>query len=200
MTYAASAPGHDARGPLLVRRRHGRARRCRACKGVGERHALGRRRPRDPRLARPGQAARARRHGGERERAAARRPTSTSPAAAARSAGRSRRSARSPARARSRTSRRCRSALPGGRKVRLDDLGDVTDGAAEPRTFARLDGQPVVAFGVSPRQGRERRHGRRAGRGEDRAAPDAASRRSSSPRSTPRSTTRSATTIRPWRP
>ena len=40
-------------------------------------------------------------------------------------------------------------ALPGGRKVRLDDLAEVTDGAAEPRTFARLDGKPVVAFAVS---------------------------------------------------
>ncbi|QFR33650.1 efflux RND transporter permease subunit [Ancylobacter sp. TS-1] len=41
-----------------------------------------------------------------------------------------------------------RIALPGGRHVRLADLGSVTDGAAEPRIFARLDGKPVVAFGV----------------------------------------------------
>ncbi|WP_018388170.1 efflux RND transporter permease subunit [Ancylobacter sp. FA202] len=41
-----------------------------------------------------------------------------------------------------------RIALPGGRHVRLADLGTVTDGAAEPRIFARLDGMPVVAFGV----------------------------------------------------
>ncbi|WP_428031895.1 efflux RND transporter permease subunit [Ancylobacter sp.] len=34
------------------------------------------------------------------------------------------------------------------RHVRLADLGTVTDGAAEPRIFARLDGKPVVAFGV----------------------------------------------------
>jgi hydrophobe/amphiphile efflux-1 (HAE1) family protein len=39
--------------------------------------------------------------------------------------------------------------LPGGRKVRLSDLGAVTDGAAEQRRFARLDGKPVVAFGVT---------------------------------------------------
>ncbi len=40
--------------------------------------------------------------------------------------------------------------LPGGREVRLADLGTVTDGAEEPRTFARLDGQtPVVAFRIS---------------------------------------------------
>ncbi|MFK8252922.1 efflux RND transporter permease subunit [Ancylobacter terrae] len=41
-----------------------------------------------------------------------------------------------------------RIALPGGRQVRLADLGTVTDGAAEPRIFARLDGKPVVAFGI----------------------------------------------------
>ena len=38
--------------------------------------------------------------------------------------------------------------LPGGRKVRLDELGAVSDGAVEARTFARLDGQPIVAFGI----------------------------------------------------
>ncbi|SMG07165.1 efflux RND transporter permease subunit [Paracoccus sp. J56] len=36
----------------------------------------------------------------------------------------------------------------GGRTVRLDQLGTVTDGASEERKFALLDGQPVVAFGV----------------------------------------------------
>jgi HAE1 family hydrophobic/amphiphilic exporter-1 len=35
-----------------------------------------------------------------------------------------------------------------GRQVRLADLATVTDGAAEPRIFARLDGKPVVAFGI----------------------------------------------------
>ncbi|KGJ06485.1 Multidrug efflux pump subunit AcrB [Paracoccus halophilus] len=35
-----------------------------------------------------------------------------------------------------------------GRTVRLDDLGRVSDGASEERSFALLDGQPVVAFGV----------------------------------------------------
>jgi hydrophobe/amphiphile efflux-1 (HAE1) family protein len=39
--------------------------------------------------------------------------------------------------------------LPGGRKVRLDELGRVNDLYAEPRTFARLDGQPIVAFSIS---------------------------------------------------
>ncbi|GGF84806.1 ABC transporter permease [Azorhizobium oxalatiphilum] len=38
--------------------------------------------------------------------------------------------------------------LSNGRYVRLKDLGTVTDGATEQRVFARLDGKPVVAFGI----------------------------------------------------
>ncbi len=39
--------------------------------------------------------------------------------------------------------------LPGGRQLRLSDLGRVVDSYEEPRRFARLDGQtPVVAFAV----------------------------------------------------
>lgn len=38
--------------------------------------------------------------------------------------------------------------LPGGREVRLKDLGRVIDGASEQRSFARLDGEPVVTFSV----------------------------------------------------
>ncbi len=38
--------------------------------------------------------------------------------------------------------------LPGGRKVRLDQLGQVTDSAQERRTFAKLDGRDVVAFTI----------------------------------------------------
>jgi hydrophobe/amphiphile efflux-1 (HAE1) family protein len=44
-------------------------------------------------------------------------------------------------------------ALPKGRKVRLDQLGTVTDATAEPRTFAALDGVPVVAFAISRGKG-----------------------------------------------
>ncbi len=44
-------------------------------------------------------------------------------------------------------------ALPGGRKVRLDELGTIIDGAAEPRTFTRLFDQPIVAFGVTRAKG-----------------------------------------------
>jgi hydrophobe/amphiphile efflux-1 (HAE1) family protein len=44
-------------------------------------------------------------------------------------------------------------ALPGGRKVRLDDLATVSDDAVEARTFARLNGQPVVAFAISRAKG-----------------------------------------------
>jgi hydrophobe/amphiphile efflux-1 (HAE1) family protein len=39
--------------------------------------------------------------------------------------------------------------LPGGREVRLEDLGAVVDGVEEPRLFAQLNGTtPVVAFRV----------------------------------------------------
>ena len=43
--------------------------------------------------------------------------------------------------------------LPRGRKVRLDQLGTVTDSTAEQRTFAALDGRPVVAFAISRAKG-----------------------------------------------
>ncbi len=39
-------------------------------------------------------------------------------------------------------------ALPKGRKVRLDQLGTVSDTSAEPRIFATFNTQPVVAFSV----------------------------------------------------
>lgn len=38
--------------------------------------------------------------------------------------------------------------LPGGRQVRLSDLGRVIDDAEEQRSFARLNGEPVVTFAV----------------------------------------------------
>ncbi|HEY8566313.1 MAG TPA: efflux RND transporter permease subunit [Beijerinckiaceae bacterium] len=44
-------------------------------------------------------------------------------------------------------------ALPGGRKVRLDELGKVDDTAEEPRQFARFNGEPVVAFSISRSRG-----------------------------------------------
>jgi hydrophobe/amphiphile efflux-1 (HAE1) family protein len=44
-------------------------------------------------------------------------------------------------------------ALPSGGAVRLDDLGTVTDTVADPRTFARLNGEPVVALGVKRSKG-----------------------------------------------
>ncbi len=43
--------------------------------------------------------------------------------------------------------------LPKGRKVRLDQLGTVTDSTAEQRTFAALAGRPVVAFAISRAKG-----------------------------------------------
>jgi len=44
-------------------------------------------------------------------------------------------------------------ALPGGRNIRLDEIGTVTDSWEEPRTFAVLDGRSVVAFAVSRGKG-----------------------------------------------
>ncbi|MBU1210290.1 MAG: efflux RND transporter permease subunit [Alphaproteobacteria bacterium] len=44
-------------------------------------------------------------------------------------------------------------ALPGGRNIRLDELGTVTDSWEEPRTFAELDGGSVVAFAISRSKG-----------------------------------------------
>ena len=41
-----------------------------------------------------------------------------------------------------------RIALPGGRDAMLSDLGEVVDSWEEPRSFARLDGEPVVAFSI----------------------------------------------------
>jgi hydrophobe/amphiphile efflux-1 (HAE1) family protein len=38
--------------------------------------------------------------------------------------------------------------LPGGREMRLKDLGRVIDDASEQRSFARLNGEPVVTFSV----------------------------------------------------
>jgi hydrophobe/amphiphile efflux-1 (HAE1) family protein len=38
--------------------------------------------------------------------------------------------------------------LPGGREVRLRELGTVEDSNSEPRSFGRLNGQPVVSFAV----------------------------------------------------
>jgi multidrug efflux pump subunit AcrB len=43
--------------------------------------------------------------------------------------------------------------LPRGRKVRLDQLGTVSDATAEPRTFASLDGEAMVAFAISRGKG-----------------------------------------------
>ncbi len=44
-------------------------------------------------------------------------------------------------------------ALPGGKRVRLDQLGTVTDSIAEPRTFAKLNGEPIVALSISRAKG-----------------------------------------------
>jgi multidrug efflux pump subunit AcrB len=41
-----------------------------------------------------------------------------------------------------------RIALPRGGQIRLDDLGTVSDTIAEPWSFARADGEPVVGFSI----------------------------------------------------
>ena len=43
--------------------------------------------------------------------------------------------------------------LPGGRRVRLGELARVTDGIAEPRSLALLNGKPVVGFEVTRSRG-----------------------------------------------
>src|ERR1700740_169028 len=43
--------------------------------------------------------------------------------------------------------------LFGGGEVRLDDLGTVTDNIADRRTFARLNGEPVVAVAIKRAKG-----------------------------------------------
>jgi hydrophobe/amphiphile efflux-1 (HAE1) family protein len=44
-------------------------------------------------------------------------------------------------------------ALPGGRKVRLDQLGTVADSVEEQRTYADLNGKPVVGFAITRGKG-----------------------------------------------
>jgi multidrug efflux pump subunit AcrB len=43
--------------------------------------------------------------------------------------------------------------LPAGGEVRLDDLGTVIDSIADRRTFARFNGEPVVALGIKRSKG-----------------------------------------------
>jgi hydrophobe/amphiphile efflux-1 (HAE1) family protein len=43
--------------------------------------------------------------------------------------------------------------LPGGRKVRLDELGRVSDSYQEPKYFARFNGAEVVGFNISRAKG-----------------------------------------------
>ena len=113
------------------------------------RHPRRRRRPRDPRRAQCRPPSRPRHHRRGRQPAASpdqrrsrrrprrgRRPRAVDPDARQRADPRdARRHQHQPAR---RTA-----------SVRLDELATVTDSAAEPRTYARFNGEPVVAFAVS---------------------------------------------------
>ncbi len=140
VTYAVSAPQMTLEelswfiDDKVNARVAGRARR-------GADLAHRRRGPRDPHVARPVPAAGARHHGGRCERTAARHQTSTSPAGAAKSAAPSRPSARWAARCTVERLAATSITLPGGRKVRLDELGTVTDSYEEPRTFAAPERQ-----------------------------------------------------------
>ncbi|MEM7751025.1 MAG: efflux RND transporter permease subunit, partial [Pseudomonadota bacterium] len=46
-----------------------------------------------------------------------------------------------------------RVALPGGRYIRLEELGTVNDTVAEPRLFSDLNGRPVVGFSITRSKG-----------------------------------------------
>ncbi len=200
VTYAASAPGMSVED-LSWFVDDTVARNAAKREGRRERHALGRRRSRDQCFARSEEASLARRDRGANVNAQLRATNVDLAGGRGEIAGQEQ-AIRTLAGARAVADLAASPIwLPGGRKVRLDDLGTVTDGAAEARTFTRLDGQPDRRLRRLARQGRERCVGRRARREEDRArSRQAASRRSSSPRSTPRSTTRSAIIIRRWRP
>ena len=175
---------------------------CRAVKGVGKVERIGGVDREIRVVARSRPAAGARRHRGGRQRAAARHQC------------RSRR--------RPRRGRRPRAVDPhaGGRAHACEDLAahrrsrcpaaarsgstisaTVTDGAAEPRTFARLNGEPVVAFAVSRAKGASdvdrRRAGRQAASTSSQAAHPGGEAR---PRSTPTSTYDARQlSLRPWR-
>ena len=167
--------------------------------GRRPRRALRRRRPRDPRRARSRPAAGARHHRRRGQPRSCAPPTSTSAAAAARSAARSRRSARWPARARVEELADTKIVLPGGREVRLSDLGRVIDDASEQRSFARLDGEPVVAFSVFRSKGASELSVADVVDAKARRAAASSTPTSASPRSTTPSPTRAATTSPRWR-
>ena len=115
-----------------------------------------RRRPPDPRHPRSGGAAGPRHHRRAGQRSSFARPISTPPAAAPKSPVPNNRCGCS---AMPQPLTICRStqiAVPGGRVVRLADLGEVQDSYAETRSAAVLGDRQVVSFNVSARQGRIR--------------------------------------------
>jgi multidrug efflux pump subunit AcrB len=77
--------------------------------------------------------------------------------------------------------------LPGGRKTKLNEIATVTDGAAEARSFASLNGQPVVTFGIyrSP-MWPSRRRWRRSCRRSPTSIPSCRCPRSTAPCAIPR--------------
>jgi multidrug efflux pump subunit AcrB len=162
-------------------------------RGVANVERVGGRRARDPGRARSGQARRRRRHGERRQPAASKRQRRRGGLAAPWWRGARRRSARWPGARTVEALGATPIQLATGGTIRLDDLGAVRDGVAEPRTFARSGDDPVVAFSVSRAKGASD-----VSVSRDVAAKvaeiEAANPPSTSPCSTRRSTTRSATT------
>ena len=89
--------------------------------------------------------------------------------------------------------------LPGGRKARLSDIATVTDSFAEPASFARLNNQTIVSFGIFRGKGESDVDVRRRVEAGRRRAAKRRIRGPPSPRWTIRFPTPRATTIRRWR-
>ena len=145
-------PEQDPRADLLV---HGEHRQALAPgrEGGGRGGGDRRRDPRDPGLprSRPAPGLRALRR--RREPPASTAPTSPSRAAGAEIGGRDQ-AIRTLASAKTLDDLAgTMLTLPTGGQVRLEDLGQVADTIADRRTFARLNGEPVVAIGIKRAQG-----------------------------------------------
>ncbi len=153
VTYAASAPGMTRRAIVVVHRRFGRARICRACTASARSSAsaasiarFASRSIREKLLALGVTAAAVNEQvrannvdlgGGRGE---ARRPGAGDPHAGRRAQRR---------RSRRAADRACRADARSG----STNSATVTDGAAEPRTFTRLFDEPIVAFAVTRAKG-----------------------------------------------
>ena len=164
-----SSDRHDARAAELVHRQHRRARRLLSVPGMADGRAQRRRRPRNPRRSSIRRKLQAQGLTASQVNApAARRSTSTPPAAAPRSpAPNSRCACSATPRTPTRSARR-RSAVGNGRTIKLADIADVRDLYAEQRSLAKLERPPGAQLRLPARQGRVGRH--RLRRGDEGAA------------------------------